>query len=246
MVEAIRSEFIKVRTVRSSVVLAVLAVVAPVGLTALLAAVVPVDEVEGAADAFNLATASLGVMQLLVAVIGALTIAAEYRFGTIRVTFTATPQRARVLAAKVVVVVGLAVVVAVVTIVLNVAVGRVILAARDLDFSLTGAGVPRALVGNVIVAVLYGLVGFGLGALFRTPVAAIVVVVAQPVIVEPILVAVRTQVFKWLPFAAGSALTTVDPDDNFVQSPVAGGLVLGAYAALLVVAGWVMVVRRDA
>lgn len=246
MVAVIRSELIKYRTVRSSVVLAVLAVLVPVGLTVLIAALVPGDEFTDVGDGFNIVTGSLAVMQLLVAVMGALVIAAEYRFGTIRVTFTAVPRRWSVIGAKVVVVAVFALVIGVVTMLLNAAVAQGILSARGIDFSLTGEGVARALFGHVIVAVLYALAGFGLGALFRSPVAAIVVVVCQPIIVEPILFAIRDQVFRWLPFTAASALTTIDPPDEFVQSPLAGGVVLAAYAVVLVVAGAYLVARRDA
>jgi ABC-2 type transport system permease protein len=130
--------------------------------------------------------------------------------------------------------------------VVNVGVANAILNARDVEFSLSGDGVTRALVGQVLVTALYGLVGFGLGALFRSPVAAITVVVCQPIIVEPIVFGVANDVGKWLPFNAGSALTTIDPGDEFVQSALAGGLVLAAYCVALVIAGSVVVQTRDA
>ena len=148
------------------------------------------------------------------------------------------------LSAKLVVVVLVALVVGIVTIALNVAVANAILSARDIDFSLSGDGVMRALTGQVLVTVLYGLAGFGLGALFRSPVAAITVVVCQPLIVEPIVFGVRNEVGKWLPFNAGSALTTIDPGDEFLQSAVVGGLVLAAYCLALVVAGALLVSSR--
>lgn len=242
----IRSELLKFRSVRSSVVLAVLAVLSPVALTVLIAALVPDTEFIDAGDGFNLVTGSLTIMQLLLAVMGALVIAAEYRFGTIRVTFTAVPNRAVVLLAKAAVVVMVALAIGIVTTLANLAVASGVLTARGIDSSLTGDDGLRALAGHVIVGILYGLVGFGLGALFRSPVAAIVVVVCQPVIVEPILFAVRNQLFRWLPFTAGGALTTVDPPEELVQSPLAGGLVLAACALALAVAGGWLVMRRDA
>ena len=247
MSAVIRSELIKYRTVRSSVVLAILAVAVPVVLTALIAAFVGQSTfVDDDDEAFNVVTGTVGLTHVLVAVMGALVIAAEYRFNTIRVTFTAVPQRSRVLAAKLVVVAAMGLAIGLVTLVLNIAVAMLILGARDIDLSLSGEGMPRALVGTVVVTALYGLTGFGLGALFRAPVAAIVVVTVQPIIVEPILFALRSEVFKWLPFTAATAVTSLDPPEDFVQSPLAGGLALAAYAALFVLLGWLAVTRRDA
>jgi hypothetical protein len=139
-----------------------------------------------------------------------------------------------------------ATVIGAVTLVLDTAVAKAILDARDIPFDLNGDGVARALLGQVVVTVLYGLAGFGLGALFRSPVAAITVVVCQPIIVEPIVLGVKNEIGQWLPFAAGSALTTIDPPEEYLQSPLAGGLVLTAYCVLLVVVGAVFVNSRDA
>jgi ABC-2 type transport system permease protein len=246
MVGLLRSEFIKFRTVRSHVVMVVIAVVVPVGLTALIAALIGKDNFDDVEDTFNIVTSAIGITQILMAVMGALVIAAEYRFNTIRVTFTAVPNRVQVLVAKVIVVIAVATIIGVVTLVLDTGVAKAILEARDIPFDLNGDGVARALLGQVVVTVLYGLAGFGLGALFRSPVAAITVVVCQPIIVEPIVVGVASEIGKWLPFAAGSALTTVDPPEEYLQSPLTGGLVLTAYCALLVVAGAVFVNTRDA
>ena len=133
----IRSEVIKYRTVRSSVVLAILAVAVPVVLTALIAAFVGQSTlVDDDDEAFNVVTGTVGLTHVLVAVMGALVIAAEYRFNTIRVTFTAVPQRSRVLAAKLVVVAAMGLAIGLVTLVLNIAVAMLILGARDIDLSL--------------------------------------------------------------------------------------------------------------
>ena len=246
MVDLIRSELIKFHSVRSHVIMVAIAVVVPVGLTALIAALIGKDNFDDAEDTFNIVTGAIAITQILMAVIGALVIAAEYRFNTIRVTFTATPNRLRVLTAKVIVVIAAATIIGAVTLVLDTGVAKAILDARDIPFDLSGDGVARALLGQVFVTVLYGLAGFGLGALFRSPVAAITVVVCQPIIVEPIVLGVKSEIGKWLPFAAGSALTMVDPPEEYLQSPLTGGLVLTAYCALLVMAGAVFVSTRDA
>lgn len=246
MVDLIRSELIKFRTVRSHIIMVAIAVVVPVGLTALIAALIGKDNFDDAEDTFNIVTGAIAITQILMAVMGALVIAAEFRFNTIRVTFTATPNRVHVLLAKIIVVIAVATVIGVVTLVLDTAVAKAILDARDITFDLSGDGVVRALFGQVIVTVLYGLAGFGLGALFRSPVAAITVVVVQPIIIEPIVVGVKSEIGQWLPFAAGSALTMIDPPDEYLQSALTGGLVLTAYCVLLVLVGAVFVKTRDA
>ena len=194
MVDLIRSELIKFRTVRSHVIMTALAVVVPVALTALIAALVRSEDFDDVEDTFNIVTGAVGITQILMAVMGALVIAAEYRFNTIRVTFTATPNRIRVLGAKLVVVIAVALVVGLVTIVSTRRRGqRHPRGAGHLRSPSSDDGVPRALAGQVLVTALYGLAGFGLGALFRSPVAAITVVVCQPIIVEPIVFGVANR-----------------------------------------------------
>jgi hypothetical protein len=110
---AIRSEWIKLRTARSNLVLLVLSAAVPVAFTILITATVRSSDVDEQ-DRFSLLLAGALVGYLLIGVLGVLIIGQEFRHTTIRVTFTAEPRRARVMAAKAVVVTATSLVVGVI------------------------------------------------------------------------------------------------------------------------------------
>ena len=112
MIALIRAEWIKVRSVRSYLWLVVSALVLSYGLAVLVTATVPLEgEVRAnVIDRIDLALVGSQLAWMLLGVIGVLIVGQEYRFNTIRVTFAATPVRHKVIAAKAVVVTGIAVV----------------------------------------------------------------------------------------------------------------------------------------
>ena len=102
-----RAEWIKLRSVRSTVWALLITVVLTVGLGALLAAarVSRWDRLgRGERAGFDAAGFSLNgifLAQLAIVVLGVLAMSSEYATGQVRATFGATPQRLVVLAAKV-------------------------------------------------------------------------------------------------------------------------------------------------
>ena len=195
MADAVRSEWLKLRTARANVVLLLLALVVPVLLTVLVTATVPLDELpdDTPANRFSLAVAGLGIGHTLLGVLGVLVIGSEFRHNTIRVTFSAIPRRLRVHAAKIVLVAVVSALVGLVAVASSYLVGSAILDARGFGVSLSDTGVTRSLAGAVLVAVLMGLVGLGVGTIVRATAGAITVIVVYPVIVEALLVRLRAQ-----------------------------------------------------
>jgi ABC-2 type transport system permease protein len=247
MADAIRSEWIKLRTTRANIVLLLLALFVPVLLTALVTGTAPLDTLpdDTPANRFSLALAGAGIGDTLLGVLGVLVIGSEYRHNTIRVTFAAVPRRLRVHWAKAVTVAAVSLVVGLVAVSSSYLVGSVILGARDHGVSLSDSGVPRSLVGAVVLAVLQGLVGLGVGTIIRATAGAITLLVVYPVVVEALLVTFVPSVGKYLPFAAGTALQSSDGATD-VLSPLAGGAIFVAFtAALLIVGGWLLQ-SRDA
>ena len=247
MRDAVRSEWIKLRTARANVVLLLLAVGVPVLLTLLVTATAPFDSLpdDTPANRFSLAIAGIGIGHTLLAVLGVLVIGSEFRHNTIRVTFSAVPRRRRVHAAKIATAVSVSAAVGVVAVLSSYGVGAAVLGGRDHGVSLSEPGTVRSLVGSVGVAILMGLVGLGVGTIVRATAGAITLVVVYPVIVESLLVNFIPSVGKYLPFAAGNALQSPDGTKD-VLSPVAGGTIFTAFAvALLVVAG-ALLSARDA
>jgi ABC-2 type transport system permease protein len=248
MGNVIRSEWIKLRTVRSTVLLFIAVVLLSAGIAALVAIFDderPSDGIGGVIFGLNLST-------LLFGVIGVQIVGQEYRFNTIRATFAAIPRRARVLAAKATVLVVATAVTATLMVLLCLGVSALILSLRDGGLDLGAPGVLRTLVGSVLLCVLYALIGFGVGAILRQPVAGIVVVLVYPLVVENIAAGIvlaasgeddlESSVARFFPFIAGTNLAALDTTIN----PWLGGAILASLAAVLVLIGWALVQHRDA
>jgi ABC-2 type transport system permease protein len=95
IVDTIRSEWIKLRTTRTTMVLLLCALgleLLVVGLTAIFVSVDPFDT-ENLVGAVTITTIPVGLM---IGVIGSLIITSEFVHGTIRPTFAATPRDAGV------------------------------------------------------------------------------------------------------------------------------------------------------
>ncbi len=247
MRNALRSEWIKLRTARSNLVLLILSAAVPVAFTILITATVKSSDVEDQ-DRFSLLLAGATIGYLLIGVLGVLIIGQEFRHNTIRVTFTAEPRRARVLAAKALVVTATGLVVGLIATVFSYAIGNAIMTSRGLDVTLQGSTQARAIVGSVVLFALYGIVGLGVGSIIRATAGAITLVVVWPVIVESIIKGFLPKIGKWLPFNAGSQLTNTDATINHSEalSPRAGGLVFLIFALVLLAVGTALVSRRDA
>jgi hypothetical protein len=245
--DAIRSEWLKLRTARANLVLLLLALLVPVLLTALVTGTAPLDTLpdDTPANRFSLAIAGTGIGNTLLTVLGVLVIGSEFRHSTIRVTFAAVPRRLRVHAAKIVTVAAVGLVVGVVGVGSSYVVGAAILGGRGHGVSLDDPGNVRSVLGGVLLAVLMGLVGLGVGTILRATAGAITLVVVYPVIVEALLVTFVPSVGKYLPFAAGMALHSPDGTKD-VLSPLVGGAFFVAFTAILLVIAGALLKRRDA
>jgi ABC-2 type transport system permease protein len=180
--------------------------------------------------------------------LGILGMAGEFRHQTVTQTFLVTPDRGRVVAAKLVAypLAGIALTLTILAFTAAVAAGW--LAAKGITPSLAGAvwvALGQVLLGAVLAAGLCGLVGVGLAALVRNQVAALVGVAVWALVVEGLLMSLLnapSSWAKWLPSAAAGALT--NPGGGHL-SRLAGALLLAAYALALAAAGTRLVVRRD-
>ena len=135
--------------------------------------------------------------------------------------------------------------------------GAGVLSIFGIDTAL-GSADTWELVGRMLLAfALWALVGIGVGTVVRNQVAAIVIVLAITLFIEPI---VRTiggvvegfdDVVKWFPSAASDALvgqtifSSVSTTGASTLDWWVGGLVLLGYAVVLVVVGMLTTWRRD-
>jgi ABC-2 type transport system permease protein len=167
-------EWIKLRSVRSAWWAIALAVAAAAGL-----AVQASSGVTSTADVTRIALSG-GTLagELLVSVLGVLTITSEYSSGMIRSTLAAAPRRRLLLAAKAAVFGALALVVGEVAAFASFTAGGLALKQGVAAPALSQPGVLRAVALSGASYCLIGLLGLGLGTIIRNTASSIVVLVA--------------------------------------------------------------------
>ena len=251
MINTIRSEWIKLRTVRMNFVLFILAVAFPVIVSVLVSSLANINDLK-ITDVAGLVTGSSVVTALLLGVVGAVSISAEFAYGTIRPTFAATPKRMRVLISKAVVIALFAAVAEALVVVFCFAVSSAIVSSRGATLSLNGQPEARAaLIGIVVFAVIVSLLGFGIGMVIRNTPAAVAVLILWPLVVENIIMAILSAAgvhnpHKFLPYISGFGLGNPDAPSSDSLSRVAGGLYFAAVTAVVAIAGALVTARRDA
>ena len=241
----VAAELLKIRSTRSSWVLAAVAVVFCLMWASVDVLVLPFEgpvdrQVE---DAYGMAQQGY----LLVLILGVLVAAGDYRHQTITWALLGTPRRGRVITAKLLAcaVAGLAVGVAAaaatggLTAVLLAVSGRPVLT----------AGVPLVLLGSVLGTTLWCVFGAALGALLRNQVLAVGVAFVWFFYAEWFLVMLLPEVGRWTPTGAAKAVAgwhrTGMPVAGELLPMWAGGLVFLGYALAAAVLARVVSVRRD-
>ena len=251
MIATLRSEWIKLRTVRMNLVLFIIAVAFPVIVSVLVASLGDITDLQ-VSDVAGLVTGSSVVTALLLGVVGAVSISAEFAFGTIRPTFAATPRRMRVLVAKGIVIAVFAAVAETLVVVFCYLVSSSIATSRGASLSLDGDTEARAaLIGIVIFAVIVSLLGFGLGMVIRNTPTAVAVLILWPLVVENIVRLILSAAGvdnpqKFLPYVSGFGLGNPDAPTSESLGRVAGGLYFAAVTALVAAIGAIVTAHRDA
>lgn len=256
MITTIRLEFLKMRTTRMWLGLLALGS----GLTALVAvfesvragpggAVPSLATLTGQRDI--LTTTGFGLLTSMV--FGTTVVTGEFRHKTITDTYLDQPDRAQVLAAKVIVA-GLAgalfgLLAAAVT--TGAATGFT--AARGYHFACSAATVARYGAGAVLGAALLAAAGAGLGALLRNQLAGAIVVFGWAFAIEELLAALAKPLAPYLPVIAAN--TMAGAINNTTMPPVPTGItalpfwevaaLLAGLAAVLSAAAALTTVRRD-
>jgi ABC-2 type transport system permease protein len=231
-------ELRKLADTRSGLWLLIVIALAAAGAIALVIAAAPDDEqVFSGLFAFGLVPAAV-----LLPVLGILSMTSEWSQRTALTTFTLTPARGRVLAAKLIAAVLIAIATTAATAVLA-AVGNLIAAGTGGDGSWH---IEAALVGQLLVnQVVFVLMGSAFGALLMNSPLAIVLYFAIPT-----LWSVLGEMVKWLHTAAGWV------DINVTSMPLSEpgmtgdqwarfGVATLVWVVLPLVAGTVRMLRRE-
>jgi ABC-2 type transport system permease protein len=184
---------------------------------------------------------------LFAALLGAMSITAEFRTGTIRPTFLVTPRRTRVVAAKLVASMLVGVGVGLVAEVLTAGAEAAGLAARGIPIELGGGDYEQLLAGGALAAGLFAAIGVGVGAVVRNQVATVVGLCVWLLFLEPILLGDVPSAAKYAPEASAGAIAGAIQSQiaDALVAPALGVLLLAAYAALAGLAGSLLITRRD-
>jgi ABC-2 type transport system permease protein len=252
---AIRSEWTKLRSVRSTYWTLLALVVICVGLGSLIDwAFASHWNQENPAQRgdFNAVNHSLNMLylgQLVVAVLGVLAITSEYSTGMIRTSLTAMPRRGTVYAAKATVFTVVALVVGEITSFVMFFLGQALLHSTGHSATISSPGALRAVVGGGLFLAGCGLFAFGIGTLIRHTAGAITIAVAVMFVV-PILTGVLPQswqnnVQKFEPITAGGEIWSTRNDPGFYGHWTEFFIFL-AWIAVLLVAGAMVIRKRDA
>ncbi len=181
---------------------------------------------------------------LFVLVLGVIISAGEYRQRTAVDTFLTTPQRWRVIAAKLVTATGAGVVFGALAVGTALALANHLYAAKGYAFPLQSSEAWSIVLGAVLYAALFGALGAATGSLVRNQIGAIVGWLVWILVAENIVLGIAPDIGRWLPAAAGRALVR-DPNGDLLSQPTAA-VVLAIYAAVIVTAAIVIERRRDA
>jgi ABC-2 type transport system permease protein len=110
--------------------------------------------------------------QLVIVVLGTLSITSEYGTGMIRTSLTVMPRRGAFYGAKAAVLAAVALIVALVASFASFFIGQGLLASTHVTATLSQPNVLRAVIGTALYLVLCGLFAYGLGAIVRSTAGA--------------------------------------------------------------------------
>jgi ABC-2 type transport system permease protein len=246
-------EWVKLRSVRSNSVTLLVAAIATIGSTAVVAHAVasaPTPPPGGAITALTvsfLGYAEYGVIP--VSVLAVLQFTSEYSTGLIRSTFCAVPRRWAVLAGKAAITGGAALVAGEVLAFACFFLAQAMLSGRHRGLSLAHPGVPGAVLAGGVVLCVCALTGLGLGAIIRhTPgaIAATLAAIYGPAGVCLVLPAPwKDDIGRFtMPFAT-SQILAMHPQPGLF-APAVSMLVLVAWPAAALLAAGLAINRRDA
>jgi len=203
-------ERIKLFTTRSPLWCTLVALVVTVGFAAMLS---------GASDkAPTIPMTQFGYSfgMVVIMVMAALAITTEYRFGTIKSTFQAVPNRSAALLAKTTVVTLFAALIGLIAAFGSLGIAKLI--RSDADLGLSTAYDWRAVGGVGLIFAGAAIIALAVGILVRHSAGAIALVLIYSQVVEGLIQLIPTvgdDIHKWLPFNVADKFLTGNPDTPF-------------------------------
>jgi ABC-type transport system involved in multi-copper enzyme maturation permease subunit len=229
MIRLIRTELLKLRTMRLSYGLLAIAA----ALTALFSllennqagaagsGLPPISTAEG----LRTVTTVTGFAMLFAAVLGSIIANGEFRHTTATLTYLTTPQRSRVLAAKAVAGSCAGALFGLVAGVIATGAGLVFATAHGGHVALSAGTLAGHVAGAVAGGALLGALGVGIGSLVRSQLATVIGIFVWAIVIESGIGGLFTAVRPYLPYSAATTLAGAKPG-NAAFGPahgVAGG-----------------------
>jgi ABC-type transport system involved in multi-copper enzyme maturation permease subunit len=247
------SEWIKLRSLRSSWLTLAAAVIGMVGIGWLVSfetnshwAHMQADERIGF-DPVSRSLTGVYIAQLAIGVLGVLVITGEYATGMIRATMSAVPRRLPVLWAKLAVFASVTFLLMLVSAFAAFLVGQQLLGSHGTTLSAPHA--LRAVVGVALYVTVVAVLAIGLGFIIRSTAGGIAtlfgLLLVLPAIGHVLPTSWQQHVLPYLPSNAGGALYTLKPDPGTL-APWTGFGVMCLWALAAVIAAVVLLRRRDA
>jgi hypothetical protein len=240
MTRLVSAEILKLRTTRTALGFLAAITLLTLGLQAIGYATADISS-EGDLE---MTLAGAGVVTALLLVLGIIATTGEYRHTTITSAVLTTPDRRRIVAAKLGAYVLTGAFLGVIAMAISLAVGVPWLSARDISLDPLDAGDYAGLVvGGVYAAGLAGGIGVAIGTIVRNQVAAVVGTLLYLFIVEPSLTLISDNIYGYT-IGGGLGAVSADTGDNLLD-PVPGGLILLAWMIGLGAIGAALEQRRD-
>jgi len=260
LIGAIRSELTKIRSVRSTYASLGVMVLASIIWAAIFCAGTAAHwahmsaQVRGGVDPTQNSVQGLALVgQLVMVVLGALTITAEYSTGMMRTSLTVLPRRGVVYGGKALVLAAVALAATFPASFLCFFVGQGFLASTHAGATLSQPGVLRAVTATALLVTLTGLFALGLGAVLRNTAGAIAAAYGTLFLIPELARALPTpwlnDAQRWLPGGYLVAQITTTNPGGFIPHmffPWGELAVYAGYTAALLVAGAIVLRRRDA
>lgn len=257
----VASEWIKFRSVRSTLWTLPVTALVMVGLAVLQAwgaVTVGGDALEVGGSAPTIVTGGWFLAQLVVAVLAILTITGEYSTGQIRSSVTAVPRRVPILAAKALVLFVAVAVVSTAAVALSWLASLPFLNQLGVTVDLSDPDQLRVLLGTPLYLATIALFAFAVGALLRHSAGALAIVLGLLLVLENVFALLPFRFFEvvspFLPSTSGGRILLDSETLQFMDADSTGAHltawqgygVLVAWVAVLLTAAAVLLRRRDA
>lgn len=254
-----RSEWTKMRSVRSTTRPLVLTILFTIGIGVIAASTDAGRWMHASAatrltfDPTNLSLTGILFGQLMIGILGVLVASAEFGTGTIRASLAAVPNRRMFLMAKATTFAIVAFLVSELASFVAFFAGQSLISGGAPHATITQAGALGAVIGSGLYMTVLGLMAVGLGLIIRHTAGALAafigILLIIPLLTPAFPSSIQNAISKFEPTTIGNAMTVTThlPQGSAPTfNPWVGLAILSAYAAVALGSGALSLLRRDA